>query len=319
MRAVIVSALGQPPALREFPEPEPGPGETVVEMTAAAMNPITLTRAAGQHYSTKTTVPFVVGTDGVGRTTDGRRVYVPAVRPPFGTLAERVPVPAARLVPFPDGLSDAFAAAVAIPALSCWNPLAHRAQIRPGESVLVHGATGAAGRLAIQVSKHLGAKAVVATGRDPAKLATLGELGADRVIPLGQPTEALQKAIREAVREFSVGVVLDYIFGPTAETLLSAIGGPDAPRGTGVVRYVQIGAMAGPSITLASMLLRSSALEILGSGIGSSPPEEVDRSLRDALAASSRFRLETQVHPIADVEKLWGSTGEERRIVFALR
>lgn len=320
MHAAVVHELGKPPAWSEFPEPEVRPGETVVTMTASAVNPLTLSRAGGAHYSANTPVPFVAGIDGVGRTPDGRTVYVAGVRAPYGTLAQRVAAPATSLLALPPGLSDTFAAAVAIPGLSCWNPLAHRAKPRPGESVLVHGATGAAGRMAIQVAKHLGARSVVATGRNRTKLEKLSEVGADRVISLDQPEEGLRNEVRSVVRELSVGVVLDYLFGPTAATLLSALGGPGSPRGPDLIRYVQIGAIAGPSVPLESALLRSSGLEILGSGIGSSTPAVIVESLRDMFAASvsAGFRLDTDVRPVAQVAELWGSTGEERRRVFSV-
>jgi NADPH:quinone reductase-like Zn-dependent oxidoreductase len=320
MRAAVVRVLGRPPEFGEFEEPRAEPNESIVSMTASAVNPLTLTRAGGVHYSASTPTPFVAGVDGVGRTEDGRRVYLRDVRPPFGCLAERAPVAADRSVLLPDGVSDALAAAVAIPGLSCWNPLVHRAPIRPGEAVLVHGATGAGGRMAIQIAKFLGATAVVATGRDRQKLAALKDVGADRVIPLDQPPSAIQAAVRSSAREYQVGVVLDYLWGPTAEAIISGLGGPDGPRGPAPVRYVQIGAIAGPTITLASVGLRSSGLEILGSGIGSSSVEQMRSSLRDMFAATVKagFCLDTQVLPLSEVEKSWGATGGERRLVYAI-
>jgi NADPH:quinone reductase-like Zn-dependent oxidoreductase len=320
MRAAVVRVLGQPPEFGESPDPEAGPNEAIVSLTASAVNPLTLSRAGGAHYSARTPTPFVAGVDGVGRMDDGRRVYVPATRAPFGTLAERAPSAVAQLIPLPDGLSDTLAAAVAIPGLSCWNPLVHRAPIRPGESVLVHGATGAAGRMAIQIAKHLGARAVIAMGRNRQKLATLGEIGADRVIPLDQSAEGIRTEVRSAVREFQVGVVLDYLWGPSAEAVIAGIGGPDAPRGPTPIRYVQIGSIAGRTIPLDPTILRSSGLEILGSGIGSSTEEVIRESLRDMFAAtvSAGFRLDVEVRPISEVAKWWGTTGEERRLVFSI-
>ncbi|HTW40358.1 MAG TPA: zinc-binding dehydrogenase [Thermoplasmata archaeon] len=320
MRAAVVEVAGKPPAFAEFPDPDARPGETIVAMRASAVNPLTLMRAGSAHYSASTPVPFVAGVDGVGRTEAGRAVYVPGTRGPYGTLAEKVPAVSARLVPLPDGLSDTLAAAVAIPGLSCWNPLVHRARIQPGESVMVHGATGAAGLMAIQIAKHLGARAVIALARNREKLAELGGYGADRTIPLDQPADAIRAAVRNAAREFQVGVVLDYLWGPTAVPLIAGVGGPDAPRGTATVRYVQIGAIAGPSIPLESVVLRSSCLEILGSGIGSSSPDDIQESLRDVFAAtvSARFRLDTVVHPFAEVSTRWGSTGEGQRVVFSI-
>jgi len=320
MRAAVVRVLGRAPEFGEFPDPEAGANESIVSMTASAVNPLTLSRASGTHYSAHTPIPFVAGVDGVGRTVDGTRVYVPTTRAPFGTLAERAPCGTSQLVPLPSGLSDTLAAAIAIPGISCWTPLVHRAPIRQGESVIVHGATGAAGRMAIQIAKHLGARAVVAMGRNRQKLATLSKIGADHVIPLDQPAEAIRAEVRSATREFQVGVVLDYLWGPTAEAVIAGVGGPDAPRGPTPIRYVQIGAIAGSTITLESIILRSSALEILGSGIGSSTAEEVFKSFRDLFAAtvSAGFRLDTEVRPISEIARWWGSTGEERRLVFSI-
>ncbi len=320
MRAAVIREVGKPPVYSEFPDPEPKPEETIVAMTASAVNPLTLSVASGAHYSGSAPVPFVAGVDGVGRTPAGLAVYVSNARAPFGTLAERVPASTRRMIPIPSALSDTFAAAVAIPGLSCWNPLVHRARIQSGESVLVHGATGAGGYMAIQIAKHLGARAVIATGRNRTKLAALKTIGADRVIALDQPADSLRTEVREIAREFSIGVVLDYIFGPTAAALIAGLGGPGAPRGSAVIRYVQIGSIAGPSIPLEGTSLRSSGLEILGSGIGSSTMEVVGQSLRDmfAAAASAHFRLETDVHPLPEVAQLWGSTGEDRRLVFSI-
>jgi NADPH:quinone reductase-like Zn-dependent oxidoreductase len=321
MKAAVVREAGRPPVLSEFSEPQLEAGETIVTMVASAVNPLTLMRAAGTHYSASPPPPFVAGIDGVGRTEDGTRVYVAQPpRPPFGTLAERAPAPNARLIRLPDSLSDALAAAVAIPGLSCWNPLVHRAPIRPGESVLVHGATGAAGRMAIQIAKHLGARSVIATGRNRVKLDALHGIGADRVIPLDQPSEAIRTAVRDAVREFQVGIILDYLWGPTAAAVIAGAGGPNGPRGPAVIRYIQIGAITGPTIPLDSAVLRSSGLEIIGSGLGSSTAQDVQESLTALFAttASAGFRLDIDVHPLSEIGSLWGTTGEDRRLVFSL-
>jgi NADPH:quinone reductase-like Zn-dependent oxidoreductase len=320
MRAAVVRTLGQPPEYGEFADPQAAADEELVSMTASAINPLTLSRAGGMHYSAQTPTPFVAGVDGVGRTAGGERVYVRATRAPFGTLGEWAPVQKSQLIPLPDGVSDTLAAAVAIPGLSSWNPLVHRAPIRERTSVIVHGATGAAGRMAIQISRHLGARAIVAMGRNRERLAALRDLGVERVIPTDQPADAIQDEVRAAAKELEVGVVIDYIWGPTAAAVIAGLGGPGSPRGPAPIRFVQIGAMAGSSITLDSVPLRSSGLEILGSGIGSSTTEQTLESLRDLFAAtaSARFRLDTRVRPLADVQESWGTTGGERRNVFSI-
>jgi NADPH:quinone reductase-like Zn-dependent oxidoreductase len=321
MKAAVVRSTGQAPELSEFSDPQPEAGETIVTVVAAAVNPLTLMRASGTHYSASIAPPFVAGIDGVGRTDEGARVYLAQPpRPPFGTFAERAPVARAGLIPLPKSLSDTLAAAVAIPGLSCWNPLAHRARLRPEESVLVHGATGAAGHMAVQIAKHLGARSVIATGRNRTKLDALRGIGADRLIPLDQSPEAITTAVRDAVRDFRVGVILDYLWGPTAAAVIAGVGGPNGPRGPEVIRYVSIGSIAGPSVPLESAILRSSGLEILGSGLGSSTVQEVQESLKAVFAAtaSAGFRLDTEVVPLSEVGSRWGTTGEDRRLVFSI-
>ncbi len=231
MKAAIVREFGNPPYYGDFADPAPQPGETVVSVTATAVSTVVRGRASGAHYSAGTALPFVPGVDGVGRTPEGRRVYFAFPRPPFGSMAERVVISADRLVPLPEGLDDATAAAAANPGMSCWIPLTLLSPIHPGESVLVNGATGVSGRMAIQVAKHLGARKVIATGRDEAKLRTLPELGADVVLSLRQPAETFRDALRKEARDSDLGVVLDYLWGPSAETILAALGGPNAPRG----------------------------------------------------------------------------------------
>lgn len=320
MRAAVVRAFGTAPSWEEFPAPAVGPEEVVVSVTAAAVNPLVLTRASGAHYTAGTDLPFVAGVDGVGTTPEGRRVYFRLPRRPYGSFAEQVPILARRLVVLPDALPDVVAAAAGTPGLSCWIPLTRFAPVRPGESVLVNGATGSAGRLAVQVARHFGARAVVATGRDPAKLASLTALGADVVLPLGGPGEVLRDRIRELARQLEIGVVLDYLWGPSAETILAAFAGPDSPRASSRVRYVSVGAMAGETIALRSALLRSSGLEIVGTGIGAATDEEELAGAREFFAAfvTNRFRVDAETQPLATVTQNWGRTGGERRLVFTL-
>ncbi len=315
-----MQAFDRPPRFAEFEDPRAAPGETVLRVSAAATSRLARSRAAGLHYSSTQAPPFVAGVDGVGVTADGRRVYFQLPRPPFGALAERTAVRDGWTVPVPDELDDATAAAAAIPGMSCWVPLTRLAPIRPGESVLVNGATGSSGRMAVQVARHLGARHVLATGRDPEKLAALAALGADVRLPVGPTPEALRDAVRPAARETSVGVVLDYLWGPTAGAILSALGGPDAPRGTARVRFVQIGQMGGPTVALDGSLLRSSGVEILGSGIGGVAESEVAAGIGEFLRAAGqvRFQVDFDRYPLSDIERTWPQE-RERRQVYEVR
>jgi NADPH:quinone reductase-like Zn-dependent oxidoreductase len=320
VKAAIVRELGRPPSYGDFEDPTVRPGETMVSVTAAAVSPLVRSRASGEHYTAGASLPFVPGIDGVGRTADGRRVFFAFPRPPFGSLAALVPVASHHLVDLPDDLDDVTAAAAANPGMSCWVPLTQLAPVRSGESVLVNGATGTAGRMAVQVAKFLGASKVIATGRDETKLRELSGLGADILLPLRPPMEAFRDAVRTVAREARVGVVLDYLWGPSAEAILAGLQGPDAPRGASRVRFVQVGNMAGPTISLASTTLRSSGVEILGSGLGSSTLESLFVGMSQFLQTfpKARFQVVTEAHPLSEVERAWESVAPEKRLVFTV-
>src|ERR1041384_2924709 len=178
MDAAVVHELGQPPRLGEFDEPVPGEGEALITVKAAALNPSTRATASGAHYASQKEVPFVIGLDGVGLLEDGKRVFFGGPRAPCGAVAQQTVPGQARCWEIPDGVDDATAAGLPNPALSSWLPMVHQAKVEPGQTVLVLGATGTAGKLAIQIAKLLGAGRVIAAGRNEAVLSTLGDLGA---------------------------------------------------------------------------------------------------------------------------------------------
>lgn len=316
MKAAVVRTLGEPPRYDDFPDPPDAPSTARLRVSAAAVSPLVRARAAGGHYSLSARPPFVAGVDGVGEAADGRRLYFSAPEPPFGSLAETAVVPTRQTLPVPEGLDDLTVAAVAIPGASGWTPLTRLAPIRRGESVLVNGATGVAGRLAVQVARHLGAAHVVATGRDAGKLDALEPLGADVRILIGDAGTPFRAEVRRSARELRVGVVLDYLWGPSAASLLAALGGPDAPRGSDRVRFVQIGASSGGAISVDSALLRSSGVEIVGSGLGSQPPAVLAAAIGEFLAAQAqeRFAIDFEVFPLREVERTWGSERDRRRV-----
>jgi NADPH:quinone reductase-like Zn-dependent oxidoreductase len=215
----------------------------------------------------------------------------------------------------PDGLSDVSAAAMAIPGMSSWAALVERAHLRAGETVLVNGATGASGRLAIQIAKHLGAKKVIATGRDRTTFDDLRRLGADVTGPLMQDRDALEQELENECEQ-RVDIVLDYLWGISAETLIvaAAKAGPEGVP----IRYVQIGSSSGTNITLPSAALRSSALELMGSGIGSIPFPSLLKAIRGVLEAApaAGFEIKTESVPLADVSRAWDAEGTRARIVL---
>lgn len=312
MKAAIVKSAGAAPVYADFAEPIAADGEIVIDVTAAPLSQVTKMRAAGTHYSAAKAFPFVVGLDGVGRRPDGQRVYFVLPRAPFGSYAERTAVKAQHCVPLPDDLDDVTAAAIAIPAMSSWSPLTERAKLAPGETVLVHGATGTSGRLAVQIARHLGAKKIVATGRDPAVLKALPDLGADICISLTQDEAALGAAFDEQFRA-GVDIVLDYVWGPSAEHLLDA-----AVKAAKPLRFVQIGSIGGATIPLHAHTLRSFPLTMIGSGMGSIAFASMLKSVAEVFAATmpNKFAVATKAVPLPHVETHWTHLDARTRTVF---
>ena len=235
MKAAIVQGAGQTPVYGDIAEPVPAAGENRITVTAAAISHVVKSRASGQHYSSSDQFPFVVGLDGVGRLDDGSRVYFVMPRAPYGSMAERTVAPSALCLPLPDELDDATAAAIANPGMSSWAAYTERAKLKPGESVLVNGATGTAGRLAVQIARHLGAGKIIATGRDVEVLRQLEALGADVTIPLTDDEAVLEASFREQFKQ-GVDVVIDYLWGKSAERLLITGAKAGAERGARPVR-----------------------------------------------------------------------------------
>lgn len=317
MNAAVVESFSASPRYRSFIDPVAGDGEVLVKVTAAGLHPIVRALANGTHYGSTGELPFVPGVDGVGRLEDGTRVYFGSSRSPFGTFAEFSVARRDLIISLPDTLDDSVAAATSNPGMSSWVALKMRAKFVSGESVLVLGATGSAGKLAIQIAKRLGARHVVAVGRN-VDVGAMKQLGADSVISLSQDHDALVAALRREWTDTGVDVVLDYLWGQPAEAVLEAIARKGLLQSAPRVRYIQIGGSAGPTITLPAATLRSSGLEILGSGFGSASMTEIRKAVGEFFAESARqpFREEIRVAPLSQVEPLWAASGDRARLVF---
>ncbi|WP_193166170.1 quinone oxidoreductase family protein [Microbulbifer hainanensis] len=315
MKAAVVDSFANAPRYADFAEPSAQADEVIVNVRAAALSQLVRLQAGGKHY-TSGEPPFVPGADGVGVLEDGQRVYFAFPRPPVGAMAERVAVKSAYTVALPDDLDDITAAAIANPGMSSWAALTERVAMQPGETVLVNGATGASGRLAIQIAKHLGAAKVIATGRNPATEPELRALGADDFIPLNQPREALTAAFRTAIAA-GVDVVLDYLWGPSAEAFLAAATSHGAGEAAPSISFVNIGSLGGTEINLSAGALRSSGVELLGSGLGSVSHTALVRAIGDMLAAvhSTGFQVQAEAVPLADVESAWARESSARLVL----
>jgi len=317
MKAAVVHSAGQLPVYDDFESPKAMTGQQLIRVSAAALTHLTRARASGRHYSAGGTYPFVAGVDGVGVLEDGQRVYFANPRQPYGAMAEQVALAPGQYVPLPDDLDDVTAAALANPGMSGWMALRERAGFQPGETVLINGATGSSGTLAVQIARHFGADRIVATGRNPQVLQELRELGADQVISL-RAEEDEQRAAFEAAFANGVDVVLDYLWGPSARMILAASARITDPART--LRFVQIGSMAGEEIALPAAILRSRANVLMGSGLGSVAPDKMVASVRDLLASAGKagFRIETETAPLSDVSSAWLRDTGNRRLVFCL-
>jgi NADPH:quinone reductase-like Zn-dependent oxidoreductase len=318
MNAAVVKAFDVPPAYGTFADPVAREGEKLVNVTAAGLHPIVKSLANGTHYGSTGELPFVPGVDGVGRLEDGSRVYFGISRSPFGTFAERALAASWMCIPLPEGLEDATAAGIANPAMSSWVALKERAKFVAGESVLILGATGVAGRLAVQIAKRKGARRVVAAGRNPEALETLKALGADAVISLEQEHAATVAAFRGAHEEAGVDVVLDYLWGEPAECVLEALTQKGLKKTGSRVRFVQIGESAGRTISLAAAALRSSGLELLGSGFGSASLEQIRLAIGEffKVAAKEPFDFKVRTAPLSEVGALWNAPERGIRLIF---
>jgi NADPH:quinone reductase-like Zn-dependent oxidoreductase len=318
MYAAVVNSFDAPPRYTTFADPVAGEGEKLVTVSAAGLHPIVKGLAKGTHYGSSGELPFIAGIDGVGKLEDGTRVIFGVARSPFGTFAERSLAASWMCLPLPEAIDDVTAAGIANPAMSSWAALTARAKFVAGESVLILGATGVAGQLAVQIAKRLGARRVIAAGRNPQTLEKLKTLGADSVISLDQEQAPLVSAFRTEIAEAGVDVVLDYLWGQPAESVLQAIAQKGLRKASSRVRFIQIGESAGKTISLPAATLRSSGLELLGSGFGSASLGQIRQALAEffEVAAKAPFQFHIKAAPLRDVETLWNQAEEGTRLVF---
>jgi NADPH:quinone reductase-like Zn-dependent oxidoreductase len=312
MHAAVVHAFAHPPQYGEIAAPEAGPGEVVVDMLAAGLHPRVRTGASGAHYTSDGVLPMIPGFDGVGRLPDGRAVFFVAP----ATMAERAVVNPDVAVTLPDGADPVAIAAAMNPAMSSWLAMRRRAQFEPGQHVLVLGATGNAGRMAVQIAKLLGAGQVIAAGRDPGRLEALSGAGADQLVPLTGAESWAEVGAAAA----DVDVVIDYLWGEVAAGVMVELVRRRA-QAAHRLAWVEIGAMAGQTLLLPSAALRSTNLALLGSGQGSVSAGDVAAELPgliDAVAAGS-ITVDAIRVPLADIEATWTAPEDPgRRVVFTI-
>lgn len=314
MKAAVVNVLGQPPQYQDFPDPIPAQGEVLIQVRAAGLHPIVKALAAGSHYASTGEVPMIPGIDGVGMLDDGRQVYFGFSRKPWGTMCERTIAPASRCIPLPEGIDDIQAASIANPGMSAWLSLKERAGLKPGESVLILGATGVAGQIAIQAARLLGASRIVAAGRN---LDALAGDRPDAVVSLTQPEEAIREAFTAEGKQ-GIDVVVDYLWGRPTELLLEALARCFDPNAAHATRLVEVGESAGKTISLPGATLRSIDLKLMGSGFGSFPLQRIIDAIPTlfSLSAAGTLKVAVEPVPLSEVESAWNRKESGKRIVF---
>lgn len=308
MKAAVLHEIGQIPRYEDFPDPVADEGEVVLEMRCVAVENVDKAIAAGTHYASKrytAQLPVVPGFDGIGVRPDGAIVGFGNVRLPYGALAERTVVPADAMGPVPEGIAPEVCAVLssAVTGMS----VKTAAAFQPGETVLVQGATGVAGRLAVKIARLLGAGRIVVTGRDAGALESLREIGADTVINTAVSDDELAEAYRKA-RGDGFDVVVDYLWSRPTEVLLRTLI-PESFSFGRPTRIIQVGESAGPTLTVSADSLRTSGVEIYGAakGLDAETMGEVYGQIVEwTRAGELTFDVETV--PLSEIEAAWQRT-----------
>lgn len=308
MKAAVIYQRGEMPQYTEFPEPVVQNKDGIlITIKAAAIKHLDKGRASGKHYAAENNkqTATIIGGDGVGLLADGTRVFALG----SGMIAEKAIIEKNRMIKLPAGIDDATAAALPNAVAGSAMALRFRAGMKPGETVLINGATGFTGKMAVQVAKHYGAKKIIVTGRNEETLQALLALGADEIISLKQEDEQMMAQLKAIHTITPIDIIIDYLWGHTAELILSSIKGNGSY--THKVRFVSIGAMSGETIRLSAEILRSVDLQLSGSGLGSWTKNEMQLLFSDIipemfqLAADNKLKIDIETVSLTDIEKLW--------------
>lgn len=311
MKAAVITSFDHPPRYAEFPEPTlQGPEEMLVDVLAVGLHHLTRGRASGAHYSSAGVLPLVPGVDGVGRGGDGKLRYFAQGPGQMGTMAAKTVIEIDHSFVLPDDCDPVAVAAAMNPGMSAWLALRCRVPFLQGQKVLILGATGSSGTMAVQIAKHLGASQIIAAGRNAQKLAKLAALGATQTVSLGDP--GLGKLASE------VDVVLDYIWGEGSVQLMGSLL-KQRPDRSQPLTWVQIGSMGGDVAAIPGALLRAANFQIVGSGNGSVAMRDIFRELPALVKeiASGTFCIDAKAAPLSEVEQIWAASAHaSERIVI---
>jgi NADPH:quinone reductase-like Zn-dependent oxidoreductase len=302
VRAALIEQIGQPPVVGEVAEPKRGPGQALVQVTAAPVNPIDLTIANGTFPGGSPEPPYVPGRECVGRVLEGDKLaagtQVWFMSGNNGCMAEYALADEDTAIELPEGVDHALAAALGIVGLTGWLAVEWRAHLREGERVLVLGATGMVGLVAVQAARILGAGRIAAAGRDAAALEAAKAAGADAVVVLQGSVDEMRDAFEEAC-DGRPNVIIDPLWGEPARAAVEAA--------AVTARHVQLGQSAGAEATLRSGSIRNKSLAILGLTVGQIPREIKATAHRKLLehATSGALSIERETLPLDWVGEAW--------------
>ncbi len=308
MKAAVMYQQGEMPQYADVPDPVvKSDDELLISVKAAAIKHFDKSRAKGTHYSAENQPKkaMLIGGDGVGLLADGTRVYALG----DGMIAEKAIIDKRRMVKLPEGIDDASACALPNAVAGSAMALRFRAKMQAGETVLINGATGFTGKIAVQVAKHYGAKKIIVTGRNEQTLKSLLTLGADETVLTTQSDEDFIAQIRNIHSQMPIDIMIDYLWGHTAELLLASLKGNGSF--THKTRFVSIGSITGDKIQLSAENLRSVDLQLSGSGVGSWTKDEMKLLFSEILpemfqlAAENKLKVDTIKVNLKDIEKLW--------------
>jgi NADPH:quinone reductase-like Zn-dependent oxidoreductase len=319
MKAAILHSADSVPVYGDFGDPPASEGSQIVDLVAAGIHQITRSVATGRHYSQGGVFPVIPGLNAVARTASGELVFTSSGKPPYGTFAERIPSPDAMRFPLPAGAGPEAVAAGVNPGMASWLPLqARQAEAGKLGTVLVLGVTGMSGYLAAQNARLLGAARVVGAGRSQPGLERAAAAGAQTAALTGD-RDADAAALAQALDGDTPGLVLDFVWGPVAETAFQALARQGPGEDSADIKYVQIGALAGAEAAVPSSLLRSRKLTISGSGAGSVPAAQIRTQIPEyiQLIADGSVQVPFRTFPLSDVSAAWtASTQTGPRVVL---
>jgi NADPH:quinone reductase-like Zn-dependent oxidoreductase len=323
MKAAVLHHLGTSPVYENAMDPVPQNDEQhLLHVKAAAVKNIDKLRAGGSHYASYTQLPVVVGIDGVGILDDGRRVYSHGIT---GMIAEKALVSKHGVIEIPDQLDFDLAAALPNAVMGAAMALRFRAKMERGNVVFINGATGVTGQMAVQMAKHYGASKIIVSGRDQDMLEKCRALGADILISLAQDDTEIIAQIKNTHLQNPINIVIDYLWGHPVELFLKSLKGGGVNNFTHQVRIVTVGDMAGEAINLSSGILRSSNIEILGSGLGSLSREDFGifntHILPEIfqLAVEGKIVMDLKTESLENIEKVWSEEVEKgKRLVIRI-